>query len=185
MDEYAELDAAEQNADIFSNLVDRSNITTYYGVVQGDDSITDKSGAKYFDGGATEDGTTVKAVVTGGDYVYTGSGTDDFHGLIIATGNVTVEKSFQGTIIAGGNIYLRDNVQVQPDNEAVLQAMTLRKTAGSLEFHAMDFLKGGEGYLDGSGKTYNSEIDLGDEGFRTFQRSSLPGYLYLRRVRLT
>ena len=40
--------------------------------------------------------------------------------------------------------------------------MTLRKTAGSLEFHAMDFLKGGEGYLDGSGKTYNSEIDLGD-----------------------
>lgn len=162
LDEYAELDAAEQNADIFSNLVDRSNITTYYGVVQGDDSITDKSGAKYFDGGATEDGTTVKAVVTGGDYVYTGSGTDDFHGLIIATGNVTVEKSFQGTIIAGGNIYLRDNVQVQPDNEAVLQAMTLRKTAGSLEFHAMDFLKGGEGYLDGSGKTYNSEIDLGD-----------------------
>ena len=73
-----------------------------------------------------------------------------------------MEKSFQGTIIAGGNIYLRDNVQVQPDNEAVLQAMTLRKTAGSLEFHAMDFLKGGEGYLDGSGKTYNSEIDLGD-----------------------
>lgn len=162
LDDYEELDAAEQNADIFSNLVERSVVTSFYGLVQGDSSIPNKAEAKYFDGGTTEDGTTVKAVVTNRDYVYTGTGEDKFHGMIIATGNVTVEKDFQGTIMAGGNIYLRDNVQVQPDNEAVLQTMALSKTVGTTEFYVTDFLRGGEGYLDGSGKSYNSEIDLGD-----------------------
>lgn len=161
LDDYAELDAAEQNADIFSNLVEKDVITTFYGIVQGDYNITDKASVKYFDGGTTEGKTAVKAVVTDADYVYTGAGGDNFHGLIISTGDVTVKEDFSGTIIAGGNIYLRDNVKVQPDDTAVLQAMTLGKTAGNMEFHVTDFLRGGEGYLDGSGKSYNSDIDLG------------------------
>lgn len=162
LDDYIELDASEQNSDIFTNLVEKSNITTFYGAVTGDYSITDKSSAKYFDGGTNTDGTVVKAVVTNGDYVYTGTGADKFQGLIISTGDVTVEKSFKGTIIAAGNIYLRDNANVEPDNEAVLKAMTLSKVVGNTEFHVTDFLRGGEGYLDGSGKPYDAEIDLGD-----------------------
>ena len=162
LDNYVELDAAEQNADIFTNLVEKGNVTTFYGAVAGDPGIPDKSAAKYFDAGTTESGESRKAVVTNADYVYTGSGADNFHGLIISTGDVTVEKDFQGTIIAAGNVYLRDSVKVSPDNEAVLQVMTLSKVVGNTEFHVSDFLKGGEGYLDGSGKSYSAEVNLGD-----------------------
>ena len=71
-------------------------------------------------------------------------------------------------ILAGGNILLGQNVKVTPDKEAVLRALTYSKeittSAGNQrEFHVVDFLKGGEGYLQNNNKTYvNSDINLGD-----------------------
>ena len=91
-------------------------------------------------------------------------------GIIIATGDVKIQdgKEFNGVILAGGNILLGQNVKVTPDKEAVLRALTYSKeittSAGNQrEFHVVDFLKGGEGYLQNNNKTYvNSDINLGD-----------------------
>ena len=87
---------------------------------------------------------------------------------ILVSGDVTVEKDFQGVIIAGGNIRLGQNVKVNADKDAVLQALTYSKeitAAGgnTVEYHVVDFLKGGEGYLQPDHQTYaNTEINLGD-----------------------
>ena len=83
-----------------------------------------------------------------GDYEYTSA--ENFRGLIIATGNVKVSSTFHGTILAGGNITLGQNVNVEPDRDAVLHVMTYSNKAG-------------EGYLHSDGKAYiNSDIKLGE-----------------------
>ncbi len=77
-------------------------------------------------------------------------------------------KEFNGVILAGGDILLGQNVKVTPDKEAVLRALTYSKEVtgsggGQKEYHVVDFLIGGEGYLQNNNKTYlNSDINLGD-----------------------
>ena len=57
---------------------------------------------------------------------------------------------------------------VEPDRDAVLHALTYSQTivssAGKTqEYHVVDFLNGGDGYLSSNGKSYkNSDINLGD-----------------------
>lgn len=122
---------------------------------------------KYFESTAYPD---CKAVIVYGDYTYPEAGHEFKSGIIIATGNVKIQdgKEFNGVILAGGNILLGQNVKVTPDKEAVLRALTYSKEVtgsggGQKEYHVVDFLIGGDGYLQNNNKTYlNSNINLGD-----------------------
>lgn len=159
MDVYDQLTIPEREdgANVYTNLVHQGNIGVYSAKVQADTGIADKGAMRYFGSGSE------KAVVVDGDYTYTGMGNDDFHGLIIATGDVVVKREFHGTILSGGTITLDTNVLVEPDRDAVLRALTYKNTAAGLEFHVTDFLIGGEGYLSGSGKAYaDTDINLGE-----------------------
>lgn len=161
IDSYEQLLPSEtaDTANAYTNLVNEGKILTYWGVVRADTNIVDKSGAKYFTGADPE----YKAVVVQGDYEYTSA--ENFRGLIIATGNVKVSSNFHGTILAGGNITLGQNVNVEPDRDAVLHVMTYSNKAGTTEteYSVAQFLKGGEGYLHSDGKAYiNSDIKLGE-----------------------
>ena len=156
----------EETANVYSNLVETGEITSFTAVLNG--STGDKTAAKYFESTAYPE---CKAVIVDGDYNYPEAGHADFKGgIIIATGDVKIQdgKEFNGVILAGGNILLGQNVKVTPDKEAVLRALTYSKeittSAGNQrEFHVVDFLKGGEGYLQNNNKTYvNSDINLGD-----------------------
>ena len=161
LDVYEQLSSAEKERTIFKNLVDDGKIVEYESVLNADTTLTpqQRADARYFGEPDAED----KALIIQGDYIYTGNGQDKFDGLIIATGNVTVNKNFNGTILAGGNITLGENVKVQPDREAVLHVLTYTAQAGSNEYHVTDFLRGGEGYLRGDSKVYSeSDINLGD-----------------------
>ena len=165
LDVYEQLSSAEKERTIFKNLVDDGKIVEYESVLNADTTLTPQQrvDARYFGEPDAED----KALIIQGDYIYTGNGQDKFDGLIIATGNVTVNKSFNGTILAGGNITLGETlgemVKVQPDREAVLHVLTYTAQAGSNEYHVTDFLRGGEGYLRGDSKVYSeSDINLGD-----------------------
>lgn len=161
LDVYEQLSSAEKERTIFKNLVDDGKIVEYESVLNADTTLTpqQRADARYFGESDAED----KALIIQGDYIYTGNGQDKFDGLIIATGNVTVNKNFNGTILAGGNITLGENVKVQPDREAVLHVLTYTAQAGSNEYHVTDFLRGGEGYLRGDSKVYSeSDINLGD-----------------------
>lgn len=169
IDVYEQLLPSEKNdaANAYTNLVNEEEINTFTGVLNG--SSENKVQAKYFGnstGSLSEK--DYKAVIVKGDYTYPEAGFGEFKGLIIATGNVKVTKEFHGTILSGGSITLDENVNVEADRDAVLHALTYsRSVTGdsgvAQEFHVVDFLHGGEGYLSNSGKTYkNSEINLGD-----------------------
>ena len=134
LDVYEKVTQAERadSANAYTNLVDHSTLLTFGGVLHGGSSDIDAS--KYFEGSVDP---KCKAVIVDGDYTYSATEYAKFtKGLILVSGDVTVEKDFQGIIIAGGN---------------------------TVEYHVVDFLKGGEGYLQPDHQTYaNTEINLGD-----------------------
>lgn len=168
IDGYEQLTPSEKAdaANVYSNLVNADAITSFTGVVRGAGLVVDTE--KYFESTAYPD---CKAVIVYGDYTYPEVGHADFkNGIIIATGDVKIQdgKEFNGVILAGGDILLGQNVKVTPDKEAVLRALTYSKEVtgsggGQKEYHVVDFLIGGEGYLQNNNKTYlNSDINLGD-----------------------
>lgn len=168
IDGYEQLTPSEKadTANVYSNLVNTDAITSFTGVVRGAGLVVDTE--KYFESSAYPD---CKAVIVYGDYTYPEAGHPDFkNGIIIATGDVKIQdsKEFNGVILAGGDILLGQNVKVTPDKEAVLRALTYSKEVtgaggGQKEYHVVDFLIGGEGYLQNNNKTYlNSDINLGD-----------------------
>ena len=169
IDVYEQLLPSEKTdaANAYTNLVNEGEITTFHAVLNG--STGNKVESKYFGnttGSLAEQG--YKAVIVKGDYTYPEAGFGEFSGLIIATGDVKVTKEFHGTILSGGTITLDQNVNVEPDRDAVLHALTYSRTivdaAGKTqEYHVVDFLNGGDGYLSSNGKSYkNSDINLGD-----------------------
>ena len=168
LDGYEQLTPSEKadTANVYSNLVNTDAITSFTGVVRGAGLVVDTE--KYFESSAYPN---CKAVIVYGDYTYPEAGHPDFkNGIIIATGDVKIQdsKEFNGVILAGGDIKLGQNVKVTPDKEAVLRALTYSKEitgsgGGQKEYHVVDFLIGGEGYLQNNNKTYlNSDINLGD-----------------------
>ena len=167
IDGYEQLSPSEKAdaANVYSNLVNKDEITSFTGVVRGAGLVVDTE--KYFESTAYPD---CKAVIVYGDYTYPEAGHEFKSGIIIATGNVKIQdgKEFNGVILAGGNILLGQNVKVTPDKEAVLRALTYSKEVtgsggGQKEYHVVDFLIGGDGYLQNNNKTYlNSNINLGD-----------------------
>lgn len=169
IDVYEQLLPSEKvdAANAYTNLVNEGAMETFDGVLNG--STENRVEAKYFGnstGSLSEQ--NYKAVIVKGDYTYPEAGFGTFDGLIIATGDVKVTKDFKGTILSGGSITLDQNVKVAANREAVLHVLTYSKSivgnsGTSKEFHVVDFLNGGDGYLSNSGKTYkNSEINLGD-----------------------
>ncbi len=167
IDGYEQLSPSEKAdaANVYSNLVNKDEITSFTGVVRGAGLAVDTE--KYFESSAYPD---CKAVIVSGDYTYPEAGHDFKSGIIIATGDVKIQdrKEFNGVILAGGDILLGQNVKVTPDKEAVLRALTYSKEitgsgGGQKEYHVVDFLIGGDGYLQNNNKTYlNSDINLGD-----------------------
>ena len=168
IDGYEQLAPSEKGDtdNVYSNLVETGEITSFDAVLRG--SGLNREAAKYFESTAYPE---CKAVIVSGDYNYPEAGHEEFKsGIIIATGNVKIQdgKEFNGVILAGKNILLGQNVKVTPDKEAVLRALTYSKeittaVGNQRKFHVVDFLKGGEGYLQNNNKTYvNSDINLGD-----------------------
>lgn len=159
IDSYDQLSASEreESSNVYTNLVNVSMINGYFASVDTDTAILDKHKAGYF--GDSD----AKAVIVKGDYIYTGAGDDKFNGIIIATGDVKIQKDFKGTVLCGGNIFLERDVTVSPDKTSVLRALTYKNAVNGYEYHVTDFLIGGSGYLTSSGKVYdNSNIDLGE-----------------------
>lgn len=159
IDSYDQLSTSEraETSNVYTNLVNTAMINGYFSNVDADTAILDKSKAGYF--GDSD----AKAVIIKGDYTYSGAGDDNFNGLIIATGDVKIEKDFKGTVLCGGNITIGRDVTVRPDKTSVLRALTYTNVVNGYEYHVTDFLIGGSGYLTSSGKAYdNSNIDLGE-----------------------
>lgn len=148
------------SANVYTNLVDEAQIATFCAAALGasDYGVNENGSTVYYFG--DDNG---KAAVVDGDYIYTGVGDGEFKGLILATGNVTVTRDFAGTILCGGTITLDRNVSVQPDKDAVLNALTGYKVENAVKYYVTDFLLGGEGYLSEDTDGYlKSDVNLGE-----------------------
>ncbi|MCR5773802.1 MAG: hypothetical protein K6G42_01835 [Lachnospiraceae bacterium] len=79
----------------------------------------------------TDPADTVKAIVTGGDYIYTG--TDDTIHLIIAMGDVVLEDDFSGVVLAKGTVSFETgaNIEVTDNRDAVIRLLQTVEYTGS------------------------------------------------------
>lgn len=166
LDNYEQLGASETaaSANAYTNLVKESKIEEYYNEVAKDTTVTSDD-AMYFTQG------NIAACIVGDTYYsetrtyyeYTGSGKDNYSGLIIATGDVKISADFKGTVISGGKITLAKGVTVQNDKDAVETALTITKNVNGQVMQPSEFLVGGSGYIKSSSQTYNEDtVDLGD-----------------------
>lgn len=99
-------------------------------------------GAQEFvvDNGETGDNRKVSALVVDGDYTYDPPVSSDIH-LIIATGNVTVNKSFEGLIFCGGKLSLDSDASLTANSKEVEKAYACVATVGSENRLVGDFFK--------------------------------------------
>lgn len=111
-------------------------------------------GAQEFvvDNGETGENRKVSALVVDGDYTYDPPVSSDIH-LIIATGNVTVNKSFEGLIFCGGKLSLDSDASLTANSKEVEKAYVCKATVGSKERVVGDYFKVPIGQ---SGKEQNS-----------------------------
>lgn len=92
--------ATSDKTNLFATLLDESKITDY----ESDSTSNAKLPAD-----------TV-VVVKSGDYTWKGSQTG---GIIVCTGNVTLQRNFSGLIIAGGDIIFNGATQIKADSDRV------------------------------------------------------------------
>lgn len=153
------LSANELSKTVYENIVDETKMPSGEVV--------------YYAGVSPTDPDTVRGVVTGGDYVYTGS--DPSIHLIIAAGNVEVEKNFSGVIIAKGTITFKSGniVEINEDRAdliRILQAVNVESgTPKTGVTKPLQYFKDGPQYvLEGtvvSGNSVDREsqrIDFGE-----------------------
>jgi len=98
------------------------------------------------------DGEGVIAYVINGDYTHSVGAVSK--GIIIASGDVTVNANFEGLIISGGEVSLANDVSVKPNAEAMQEALTLTQTVNGTKYRVAEFLLGGEGYLNTASTMY-------------------------------
>lgn len=82
----------------------------------------------------------VSALVVNGNYVYNDHSSSDIH-LIIATGNVTVQKSFKGLIFCNGELHLDSDASLTANSKEVEKAYSCTAKVGGEERVVGDYFK--------------------------------------------
>lgn len=165
--DYSQLLDDERGKTVYENLVNSmiSGASTEYSISEGSSKVFVKS-------------TGQAAIIANGDFVLNDTNlavvktTEDVEGgchsdaecyVIIASGDITVEKDFTGLIFAGGKITVAGkNVTLTADARNAAQALMAENAAG---IHAYDYLKNGETYtisgnLEGAQPALYSEDSL-------------------------
>lgn len=147
--EYSELLEEERGKTVYDNLVNSmiSATDADYTIAEGDREVfvgTEGQSAIVVNGDFTLNDTEVSALRTtadAGGAVHPGA---EYH-VIIASGDVTVEKNFNGLIIAGGKIYVNGgrNVTVTADAQKASLALMAKNDT---EIYAYEYLKNGLTY---------------------------------------
>lgn len=152
------LTAEEKNQTVYENLVKD---------VSGDVTLAISSGLfRVFD--SAEKACT--AIVANGSFTWDdaqAAKTPNLH-VIIASGNVALNRDFSGLILCGGDLILASgrNVTVSADAAEVSRTLGIKNADGVC---AADYLVSGESYLteDSDGTTSGDVVDFGD--YVTFQ----------------
>lgn len=100
---------------------------------------------------------TDKAVITNNghsgnisDYIFGASADSNIH-LIIATGNVVIQKDFSGLILANGTVTVKEGVKVTPASEKVRNLLRSHVEIGGTTYNLIGFLRDGKEMLNAVG----------------------------------
>ncbi len=165
--DYSQLMDDERGKTVYENLVNSmvSGESTEYSISEGGNRVFVKStgqAAIIVNGDFTVNDTNLAAIKTTRD-VEGEMHSDAECYVIIAAGDVTLEKDFTGLIFAGGKIVVAGkNVTVTADARNAAQALMAENDVG---IHAYDYLKNGETYtisgnLEGEQPALYSEDNL-------------------------
>lgn len=146
---YGDLSAEQKARGPFDNLVKSMVSATdpNYTIAENDDKKFVKStgeAAVIVRGNYHIDSTADSDFKQVGDYKGSLHPNAELH-VVIATGNVTVDKDFTGLILAGGNISVSSNVKVTSDDEAVRLALMACEEGSGI--HPYDYLVNGRSYI--------------------------------------
>lgn len=138
--DYTELTANEKGQSVYDNLVKKDYLRT------------NASGAERI---FTRETSGEKAIVTNENYEINDMTDTDVH-VVIAGGTVRVSRSFSGLILAGEDvIFTAPDVTIQSDSSLVKKALA-GKNASYGDLRPVDFLYGGEQYLNPEDRNINS-----------------------------
>lgn len=138
--DYTELAANEKGQSVYDNLVKKDYLRT------------NASGAERI---FTRETSGEKTIVTNENYEINDMTDTDVH-VVIAGGTVRVSRSFTGLILAGGDIiFTNPNITIQSDSSLVKKALA-GKNASYGDLRPVDFLYGGEQYLNPEDRNINS-----------------------------
>ena len=141
-----ETTSVQQSQTVFENIVDS-------------DTVKNKIKTQNFKVDPSDSLSPIVAHVDTGDYVYTGSNTN--MKLIIALGNVYLEKNFDGLVIAGGKIYIGSQCNSVTYNPTeVIKALRAKCDAGYYAYEALGD-SGTFTYAETTEAVGNEYIDLG------------------------
>lgn len=141
-------------AEIKENIIEgnllKPKVDLYHNLVNASE-VNGLSGTKEF----TTDlaGTEVRAVVINNSCKLSELGAVDSLHLVIASGNVTVDRDFHGLIIAGGTVELMSGITVSADSNLAQQALRAKHADGTTP---ADYLNDSGKYLAGMGGTSSS-----------------------------
>ena len=105
----------EKKKGVFANLINIETMTNFTGV---------NGGEVRFETAADAAGNQYSAVITNGDFTYTGIGTQKNIRLIVSLKDVTVSGDFTGLIMAQGDILVDKGVTITSAGEAVTASST-------------------------------------------------------------
>lgn len=165
--DYAQLLDVERGKNVYENLVNPmvSGESTEYSISAGSSRVFVKStgqAAVIVNGDFTVNDTNLAVVKTTEDAQGVTHADAECH-VIIASGDVTLEKDFTGLIFAGGKITVAGrNVTVTADARNAAEALMAENSAG---IHAYDYLK--------NGKTYTISGNLEGEQPAVYSEDSL------------
>ena len=136
--------AGQRENEVFNNIINESVLRGYLaGVVKKEVSVNG-----------------VKAVIASGDYEYNGSSGDVR--LIVALGDVRVNKTFTGTVIARGKVTVNSAGEIKSDDSGIIKNLISEPlTAGGSDYFYKIF-KDGEAFA-ASGSTVSGN-DLFADG---------------------
>lgn len=123
-------------ADPYEYIVDTARVRAIHGA----ETFADETGA-------------VIGLVTDGDYTIDGSRPD--LRMIIADGDVTVERSFRGLVICGGTIHIRNSVTMEADEHEVMRTFNAVNTDDPADL-LRSYLANGAGDNSGLADTGNT-----------------------------
>ena len=144
---YNLMSEEEKSKSVFENLILTNKLKNYTGA----------GGTKKFENAES----SLTAVLSDSNITYPGGATDSNTRLIVTTGDVTINDDFSGLIIAGGKITVAKDVKIEPNRDDLCRVLQYTDSADNTIKPIGFFVKSSNYVLNGTSVSVNNAEDAG------------------------